>query len=542
MNFKLYILFLFTTTLFAQKVSTSIDHPKKKIGAEFQLTLKTSVRKNDKVIFPKAKNFGPLEVIESYPVDSIKTNDRVDLVKKYGLTQFDSGTYVIPRMLVLINGKPEYSDSIKVEVNDVKVDTLRQKMYDIKNIIPVATESPWGFYLLLLLGALGLGGLGYWLYKKYMPQKREEETITYKTPIEKATSLLQQLERKELIQRGEVKSYYSELTQIARNYIEEEIQIPAMESTTSELIVALRTVARQKKLKLTNETLENLEKVLQKADLVKFAKEKPLDFEIEEDKKRITSTIVTIHKALPEEVEDTDALEAWNAQQQEALRLLQLKKAKQKKRITQIRLVFAVLVLALSTLVYAKGFDYVKDAIFGNEAKALLEGEWILSDYGNPSITIETPEVLQRIDATKNVPKETYAILKEMQMFEFGDLNHALYIAVSTKKFKETTDINFDTVLEGFTKNWEQKGAQNILFKQETYNTTKGVSGVKAFGTMTVLNKENNSSQKMYYELLLFKQDGGLQQIMVAHREGDAFGKKILERVINSVELKISQQ
>ena len=58
------------------------------------------------------------------------------------------------------------------------------------------------------------------------------------------------LESKELIQRGEVKSYYSELTNIARNYIEEEIEIPAMESTTSELILALRKVANQKKLKL----------------------------------------------------------------------------------------------------------------------------------------------------------------------------------------------------------------------------------------------------------------------------------------------------
>ena len=99
--------------------------------------------------------------------------------------------------------------------------------------------------------------------------------------------MLQQLERKELWQKGEIKNYYSELTDIARNYIEEEIQIPAMESTTSELIIGLRNAAKQKKLNLSNETVENLEKVLKQADLVKFAKSIPLEYEIEEDKKLI---------------------------------------------------------------------------------------------------------------------------------------------------------------------------------------------------------------------------------------------------------------
>jgi len=43
------------------------------------------------------------------------------------LTQFDAGKYLIPSIPVLVNGKPVFSDSIKVEVNEVKVDTLKQK-------------------------------------------------------------------------------------------------------------------------------------------------------------------------------------------------------------------------------------------------------------------------------------------------------------------------------------------------------------------------------------------------------------------------------
>ena len=135
MKFKLYILlFLISSSLFAQKVTTSIDTTRNKIGAEFKLTLKTSVSSKDKVVFPKDKNFGALEVIESYKIDTIKNNDSYELIKKYGLTQFDSGKYVIPKIPVLINGIKVFSDSINIEVSNVKVDTLKQKMFDIKSI------------------------------------------------------------------------------------------------------------------------------------------------------------------------------------------------------------------------------------------------------------------------------------------------------------------------------------------------------------------------------------------------------------------------
>lgn len=542
MKFKLYILFfLLTTSLFAQKVTTSIDSTKKKIGAEFKLTLKASVNKTDKVVFPKAQNFGALEVIESYKIDTIKSNDKYELIKKYGLTQFDSGKYTIPRIQILINGKPSFSDSLKVEVADVKVDTLKQKMFEIKDIIPVESPSDWWKYLLGILLLVGLGFLGYWLFKKYYKKPEKTEEIVYTSPIEKATSLLQQLERKELIQRGEIKSYYSELTDIARTYIEEEIHIPAMESTTSELILSLRNVAKSKKLKLSKEILENLEKVLQQADLVKFAKVKPLDFEIEEDKKRITSTIVTIHKAIPEIEEDKDELEIWNEEQKQKALAKKASGQKIKRIINTVFITVLVLALTIGITSAIKGFDFVKDFVLGNETKELVEGEWVLSEYGNPGVIIETPKVLKRIDSKKALPKESYAILKEMQLFEYGALNQKLFIGVSTIKFKDTTDIKFDTVLDGITKNWEKLGAQNMLFKQEEFNTGKGVTGVKAYGTMTVFDKEEDESEKMYYEILLFKQDGGLQQIIVAHREGDEYGEKIGKRIINSAELKQAQ-
>ena len=543
MKIKLYILFfLLTTSLFAQKVTTSVNVTKNKIGAEFKLTLKTDVDTLSKVKFPEAKSFGALEVIQSYKIDTVKNGARYQLIKNYGLTQFDSGKYVIPRIPVLINGKTAFSDSIKVEVNNIKVDTLKQKMYDIKDIAIV--ESPLGTWWIYVLILLVIAAAGFFIYKfiKKRQNKPKIEEIVFKSPIEKATTLLQQLERKELWQKGEIKHYYSELTDIARNYIEEEIHIPAMESTTSELIEGLRKAAKQHKLKLSNETVENLEKVLMQADLVKFAKVKPLDFEIEEDKKRISSSIVIIHKSIPEVVEEDDELTQWNEQQKELARLQKLKKQKRVRIISTIGIILGMLMLFLFGLIYFKGFDYVKDNFIGHPTKDLVEGQWVYSEYGNPGIKVETPKVLKRIDVTKTLPKNAMALIKEMQTFGYGSVLEDFYITVSTVTYKQETQIDLDKTAEGYMKVMEAQGAQDILVKTEDFDTQKGISGKKAYGTLTILDKIKGKSTKIYYELLLFSQNGGLQTILVMHREEDKYGQQIAERMLNSVELQTPAQ
>jgi len=523
------------------KVTTSIDTVKNKIGAEFKLSIKTNVDTLSKVKFPESKFFGALEVLESYKVDTVKKGDRYELIKKYGLTQFDSGKYTIPRIPIIINGKTVYSDSLAIEISDVKVDTLKQKMFDIKDIATV--KSPmgnWWIYVLVVIGLIGLGFLIFYLLKNRKP-KAKAEVIVYKTPIEKATTLLQQLENKELWQKGAVKDYYSELTDIVRNYIEEEIKIPAMESTTSELIEGLRKAAKQKKLKLSNDTVENLEKVLQQADLVKFAKVTPMDYEIEEDKKRISNTIVTIHKSIPEIVETEDELALWNEQQKEKARLEKLKREKRKKMAIIVGSAAFLILGTLGFFIATKGFDYVKDNLIGHPTKELLEGEWVYSQYGNPGVKIETPKVLMRQDASKILPKNAMALIKEMQIFTYGSMIDDFYIGVSTSTFKEETKIDLEQAAEGSIKIFETQGASNILVKTEEFDTQKGITGRKAYGTLSMVDKVSGKSTKMYYEILIFAQSNGIQQITVLQREDDQYAKKIGERMLNSVELKIAQ-
>ncbi|MRX69084.1 hypothetical protein SAMN06265349_104231 [Flavobacterium resistens] len=539
MKLKFYIfLFLLTSAVFAQQkqVETSIDTTKNKIGAEFKLTLKTVVSSKSKVVFPKQKTFGPLEVIQSYPVDTVKKDGNYELIKKYGLTQFDSGKYVIPSVTILIDKKPYFSDSIKVEVANVKVDTLQQKMYDIKDI-STADEGlgSWWKYVLALLIILGIGAFVYWYVKKRQQKKIEEEV--YKTPIEKATSLLNNLEQKELVQKGEIKEYYSELTDIARNYIEEAIHIPAMESTTSELIQAIRTASTKKKMTLTPETVENLERVLRQADLVKFAKSKPLDFEITEDRNKIQKVILTLDNAIPTEIPSEEDELLNEAQRQKQIKL-QLKKQRNKRITIAVASVFGLLIVTTAVLIAVKGFTNVKDTVLMNPTKRLLESEWVKSEYGNPGVLLETPQVLKRVDPLKVLPKDAMALIKEMQLFVYGGMTDNFYIAVSTSKFKTPTEIDLAKTLEGSLKVIEAQGGQNIIVKQEDYQTNEGVQGLKGYGTMTVINPLTKSSTKVYYEILLFKQEQGLQQIIISHEEGDSYGNTITDRILNSVELR----
>jgi len=537
---KLYaILFFFAAvTAFGQQkpLQTSIDSAKIKIGSQAKLTLKATVDTAVKVSFPTGKNFGQLEVINSYPIDTIRKGAIYELVKKYGLTQFDSGRYVIPRLPVVINNKTVQTDSLAVEVYNIKVDTLKQKLFDIKPIVEAKSDYSFWWWLLGIVLVLAAIGAGVWHYfKKYRKPAEKKEAAVLKSPIEIATEQLKNLEERELLQRGEVKEYYSEMADIARNYIEEAIHIPAKESTTSELIEAMRSAVKRRKMKLKQDTFEELEGVLRTADLVKFAKSKPLDFEIAEDRSRIEKTIVVIDRSIPEETpEDDTHTQLW-------LEAERKKKEKKRKR-TIIWSSVAAGVVLLIILGATFGMDYLRDNYLGHNTKELLDGEWVRSEYGAPGVTLETPRVLKRMNMEASVPKETMALIKDMSTFGYGSLTENFYIEVATLSYKKETEVDLNAILEGSSKVWESRGASNILLKTEDFATEKGITGLRSYGNMTLPDPITKAPVRAYYELYVFKQQGGLQQVMVQYREGDQYGTQILERIKNSIELRTLQQ
>lgn len=530
---RILCFFLLSSIAFSQSVQSTIDSTKIKIGSQFNLTIKASVSNKDKVVFPEGPFFGQLEVLESYPVDSVKTNDKLELIKKYGLTQFDSGRYVIPPLQVIINNKTIRTDSFAVIVNPVVVDTTKQQMYDIKSIISVEkpTDYLWLYVLLGILLILGIGFAIYYFIKKRQTKKNEEDAILYASPIEKALAQLESLEGKELWQHGEIKAYYSELTDITRYYLEEAVAIHAMESTSNELFDTLKKTVKKRKIKLSNDILEKFKRVMSNADLVKFAKSKPLDFEIENDKKMVDTFLISLDKAIPRTEEETENLFT------EELKRKKFKKQKNQRILIPLSIVVFLFVLVAVFLGVSKGTDYVRENWLGHNAKSLLNEEWVTSEYGDPAIIISTPKVLKRLSDERiqnNLPEHVKANAK----FTYGSLLDNFSITLSTTAFKDTTLIDMERVLETDLKQLEVLGAKNITVEKEDYEDPKGLKGKMASGTFIIMNPIQKEEQRMSYQIFVFSQPGGAQELFLVYKNDDEYAKQIMERVLNSIELR----
>ncbi|MCW1146991.1 BatD family protein [Flavobacterium lacisediminis] len=528
----LYIALLFGFLGFAQQISSSIDSTQIKIGSQFNLTIKAKVNEKDKVVFPAGKFFGALEILESYPIDTIKNDNEYELIKKYGLTQFDSGRYVIPKLLVKINQKEFRTDSLSILVNDVKVDTTKQQMYDIKDII--ATEeksmSEWWKLLILLVLIIASGFASYLIIKRFQKDKEQKEEF-FASPIEKAIAYLQNLDKKQLVQRGDVKEYYSEMTDITRTYIEESVHIPAMESTSSELIESLKKAIKDKKMFVNREDLEKFSRVLENSDLVKFAKSQPMLFEIETDKKIIDKFLLIIDKALPRTEDQAAILFA------EEVRKKEMQKQKFKRLVMSIGISMFLFVASVVIFGYTVGFDFIKDNYIGHSTEELLEKEWITSEYGEPAIIISTPRVLKRKNDEKiqnNLPEN----VKSNSRFMYGSIIDNFSIVLITTAFKDTTKLDLDVALETDLKELEKFGAKNIIVKTGEFENVKGLSGKKAYGTFTAFDPVREEDVKMEYEIMVLAQPGGAQEFFLIYKEEDEHAKQIIEKIQNSIELR----
>ncbi len=256
-------------------VKTFTDTTNIRIGEQIQF--KIAVAEKNNVIFPKLQldSLGKVEVVESLPVDTLKDK----LEKKYILTSFDSGKYIVPKQTVIVNTKKYFTDSLLINVATVKVDTTKQKMFEIKSIRkePKTFDDYryllwWIIALLLLLAVI--------LYFVFRRKEQPKEAVASIPPIQEALQRLKELDEKQLLQQNKIKAYYSELTDIVRAYIEKDINIPALESTTNELIETIIDFNESSKMGISSEIIEQLREILQSADLVKFAKSKPVEEEI----------------------------------------------------------------------------------------------------------------------------------------------------------------------------------------------------------------------------------------------------------------------
>lgn len=187
--------------------------------------------------------------------------------------------------------------------------------------------------------------------------------------------------------------------------------------------------------------------------------------------------------------------------------------------------------------IVTKGTEFVRDNIIGHSSKSLLESEWVTSDYGDPAISISTPKVLKRFVDEKiqnNLPSN----IKSVSDFRYGSLTDNIAITLGTVKLNDTIKIDLDIALEARLKGMESLGAKNITVQVDDYEDPKGLTGKKAFGTFTGVNLITKETVEMQYQLLIFAQNGGAQELMLAFKKDDEYASQIMDRIIESIELK----
>ncbi|MFW5820717.1 MAG: hypothetical protein ACOCWA_05465 [Bacteroidota bacterium] len=215
-----------------------------------------------------------LEVISEFSDSSV--NERLhEYFISYLITSFDSGSYEINSIPVLVNDFSEldtlFTQSHELNFYMPEVDTAAA-IKDIKE--PISTPfrlSELLPYMPFFGGGLVLVAVLLLIYFMFFRKKKEADVAKSTLPPHlKALESLDRIKREKIWQKGEVKDYYSQLSDTIRIYIEERFEIPAMESVTWEILKDFR------KYSWDDESLmQQLESLLQLSDLVKFAKEDP---------------------------------------------------------------------------------------------------------------------------------------------------------------------------------------------------------------------------------------------------------------------------
>lgn len=533
-HFIRYILFLIAVIGTAQNapvknVQTTIDRDLIKIGEEVKLGVTVDATLDDLVIFPEQPTMGALEVINSYPVDSLRENDRLRLFKQYGLTQFDSGDYWVPQLKILKNNAQLLTDSLLISVREVEVDTTKQNLFPIKEALALETNVPpdysWMWWLLLLVPV----GIVVALLSRKREKKSYEETLQ---PYEWSRYRLKKLDESGLLENRQWKEYYTELTYILRRYIDSKVYGQTLESTTGQLIRELKIAMSDKGMHITDNSQQNLESILQKADLVKFAGAIGDAISAKEDRHKTTDIIYNIHQVLPPPTEEELMQDARYRRKQEL-------KRKAKRTALAISVGVLALVAALGSWIYVSGWNEVKDQVLGNELRELYEQDWITTSYGVPSVSITGPDVLVRNDSIE-LPVALKGVVGLLNNFEYGELGDPLSVQVTTMNFQQQLPEEMDAkaFIDPVLADMESRGASNIVMLDNELEIN-GNKGIELSGT---LDYEGNQYQ---YAIMLFSKIGGLQQVSIIVEKDDEedpareYGRLIKDRIEQSIEIKI---
>lgn len=284
---KRYVLFLmacfaFMGGLMAQQVEVEgkVADTKVQVGKPFTLDLSLKVpygwfvEWND---FAQDTLSEQIDILKRGNVERTADADSNVIVKQQlTLMTFDTGQIVLPSVGLKYAKSFDdpmrleaFTDPVRLYATTMAVDTtLAYKPIVEPLAAPITMKEVFPWILAVLLAMLL--GLGIWLFLKRRKTRVDEDGNVIKGPVippyDKAVDELKRLREEKMWQSGKVKEYFSSLTDIAREYIEGQFGVNAVEMTTDDILDEI------KPLHFPKETYNKLKDTMEVADLVKFAK------------------------------------------------------------------------------------------------------------------------------------------------------------------------------------------------------------------------------------------------------------------------------
>lgn len=191
--------------------------------------------------------------------------------REYTLLVFDSAQLALPSLNVILrNGEKLPTNTVNLTVNPTPAGTEVSEAETIRDIAREPTHWtdywPWvagGLVVLLLLYFFGR--------KKPKPvQVAIAAPAPPQAPLHEITlQQLAALEQQKPWKNGKTDQFYADLSMIIRTYLERRFQVPALESTTKEIMPLL------KKTDFPEPQSKILQEVLYQSDMAKFAQSPP---------------------------------------------------------------------------------------------------------------------------------------------------------------------------------------------------------------------------------------------------------------------------
>lgn len=279
-------------------VQAKIDSTTLLIGQQTQIHFEVVQQADANVQFPIITDsiMGGLEVVNRSKLDTTKLEDgNLKINSSITVTAFDSALYYIPAFGFSSGKDTAFTNPLSLKVLPVDVDTTNAKIYDIKPIYDAPID--WGYVAMIvaiILLVIGIGVLAFILIRKYLKNKNkteEEEEVVIVNPFEHAMTELERIRNEKIWQQGKVKDFYTEITDVLREYIELRFQISALEMTSDEVLSMIKSGKV-----LDSEQEQILSQVLKLADLVKFAKWTP---ELKENDLSLEQAFLFVEKTKP---------------------------------------------------------------------------------------------------------------------------------------------------------------------------------------------------------------------------------------------------